>query len=49
MKGDLHDIGKNLVAIMMESAGLEVINLGVDIASEEFIRNIKEKGVGMFG
>lgn len=43
VKGDLHDIGKNLVAMMLESAGLTVHDLGVDIAPEEFIRQIKEK------
>lgn len=43
VKGDLHDIGKNLVAMMMESAGLTVHNLGVDIAPEEFVKQIKEK------
>ena len=43
VKGDLHDIGKNLVAMMMESAGLEVHNLGVDIAPEEFVAQIKAK------
>ena len=42
VKGDLHDIGKNLVAMMMESAGMEVHNLGVDIAPEEFVAQIKE-------
>ena len=35
--GDLHDIGKNLVAMMMESAGFEVVDLGVDVAKEKFI------------
>ncbi len=43
VKGDLHDIGKNLVAMMMESAGMEVHNLGVDIAPENFVTQIKEK------
>ncbi len=43
VKGDLHDIGKNLVAMMMESAGMEVHNLGVDIAPETFVAQIKEK------
>ncbi len=43
VKGDLHDIGKNLVAMMMESAGLEVHNLGVDIAPENFVEEIKKK------
>ena len=35
--GDLHDIGKNLVAMMVESAGFEVIDLGVDVAKEKFV------------
>ncbi len=43
VKGDLHDIGKNLVGMMMESTGLTVYNLGVDIAPEEFVQQIKEK------
>ena len=43
VKGDLHDIGKNLVAMMMESAGLEVHNLGVDIAPEDFVGEIEKK------
>jgi len=43
VKGDLHDIGKNLVAMMMESAGMEVHNIGVDITPEDFVHQIKEK------
>jgi len=43
VKGDLHDIGKNLVGMMMESAGLTVFNLGVDIGPEDFVLQIKEK------
>lgn len=43
VKGDLHDIGKNLVSMMMESTGMEVHNLGVDIAPEDFVAQIKEK------
>ena len=42
VKGDLHDIGKNLVASMLEGCGFEVINLGTDISSEKFITAIKE-------
>ncbi|MCG8687258.1 MAG: corrinoid protein [Desulfobacterales bacterium] len=42
VQGDLHDIGKNLVAMMMESAGLTVHNLGVDITPESFIEAIRE-------
>ena len=40
--GDLHDIGKNLVAMMIESAGFEVIDLGVDVPAEKFVESIKE-------
>lgn len=47
VKGDLHDIGKNLVAMMMESAGLEVHNIGVDIAPENFVAMIKEKNASI--
>ncbi len=47
VKGDLHDIGKNLVAMMAESAGLTVHNLGVDIAPEEFVKQIKEKNANV--
>jgi len=43
VKGDLHDIGKNLVSMMMESAGMTVHDLGVDIAPETFVAQIKEK------
>lgn len=42
VKGDLHDIGKNLVAMMLESSGFKVINLGIDIPTETFIAAIKE-------
>ena len=43
VKGDLHDIGKNLVAMMVESAGFEVYDLGADILPDKFIQEIKEK------
>ncbi len=39
--GDLHDIGKNLVALMVESAGFEVIDLGVDVPAEKFVEAVK--------
>ena len=39
--GDLHDIGKNLVAMMMESAGFEVIDLGVDVPKEKFVEMVE--------
>lgn len=41
VKGDLHDIGKNLVAMMLEGAGFEVVDLGVDVAPETFINAVK--------
>ena len=43
VKGDLHDIGKNLVAMMVESAGFEVYDLGADILPDKFVEEIKEK------
>ena len=42
VKGDLHDIGKNLVASMLEGCGFEVINLGTDVTSETFVKAIQE-------
>ena len=42
VKGDLHDIGKNLVRIMMESSGLDVIDVGIDISPEKFMEAIRE-------
>lgn len=42
VKGDLHDIGKNLVASMLEGCGFEVINLGVDISDEQFVAAVEE-------
>ena len=43
VEGDLHDIGKNLVSMMMEGAGFEVVDLGVDVDSEKFVRAAAEK------
>lgn len=42
VKGDLHDIGKNLVSMMMEGAGLTIIDMGVDISAEAFVDKVKE-------
>ena len=42
VKGDLHDIGKNLVASMLEGCGFEVINIGVDIPAEKFVKEAEE-------
>ena len=41
VKGDLHDIGKNLVGLMLEGAGFEVINLGVDVTPDAFVNAVK--------
>jgi 5-methyltetrahydrofolate--homocysteine methyltransferase len=48
VKGDLHDIGKNLVAMMLEGAGFEVRDLGVDVAPETFIKAV-ETGAQVIG
>ncbi len=50
VKGDIHDLGKDVVALMLRGAGFEVIDLGVDVAPEKFVEAIKEtdaKVVGM--
>ncbi len=44
VKGDLHDIGKNLVAMMIEGAGFEVVDMGVDVESDAFVKAAAEKG-----
>ncbi|HML41051.1 MAG TPA: corrinoid protein [Bellilinea sp.] len=43
VKGDLHDIGKNLVCMMLESAGFQVIDLGSDVTPEKFVAAVQEK------
>lgn len=45
VKGDLHDIGKNLVCMMLEGAGFEVIDLGVDVAAEKFAAACRQRTV----
>jgi len=47
VKGDLHDIGKNLVAMMLESAGLEVYNIGVDVAPDKFVSELKARNANI--
>jgi 5-methyltetrahydrofolate--homocysteine methyltransferase len=47
VKGDLHDIGKNLVAMMLEGAGLEVYNLGTDVAPEKFVSEVKARNANI--
>jgi len=48
-RGDLHDIGKNLVGMMMEGAGFEIVDLGVDVSPEKFVEAAKEKGANIIG
>ena len=49
VKGDVHDIGKNLVDIMLEGAGFNVVDLGVQVAPESFVEAIKEHEPGVVG
>ena len=49
VQGDLHDIGKNLVAMMLKGAGFEVIDLGVDVGPEKFVEQAKATGVELIG
>ena len=42
VEGDLHDIGKNLVAMMLQGAGFEVINLGTGVTPQQFVEAVKE-------
>lgn len=49
VKGDLHDIGKNIVGIMLQGAGIEVIDLGVNIPPEKFVEAIKEHNPALVG
>jgi 5-methyltetrahydrofolate--homocysteine methyltransferase len=44
VKGDLHDIGKNLVAMMLEGAGFEIIDLGTDVAPEKYVQAVRDQG-----
>ena len=49
VQGDLHDIGKNLVAMMLKGAGFEVIDLGVDVGPEKFVEQIKNSKAQLIG
>ena len=49
VQGDLHDIGKNLVAMMLKGAGFEVIDLGVDVEPDKFVEQVKAQGVQVVG
>ena len=48
VKGDLHDIGKNLVAMMLEGAGFEIMDLGTDVSAEQFVDAVR-KGADLVG
>ena len=49
VKGDLHDIGKNLVVMMLKGAGFEVYDLGVDVEPERFVEKAEETGADIIG
>jgi len=49
VKGDLHDIGKNLVGMMAEGCGLQVVDIGVDASPEKFVEAVKESGATLVG
>ena len=49
VKGDIHDIGKNLVVTMLASAGFKVIDLGVDVAESKVVDTLRESGASMLG
>jgi 5-methyltetrahydrofolate--homocysteine methyltransferase len=49
VKGDLHDIGKKLVGMIMESAGLEIVDLGVDVSPEKFAEAVKTENPDVLG
>ena len=47
--GDLHDIGKNLVGMMLEGAGFEIIDLGTDVSPEKFVEAVRAEGADLVG
>ena len=49
VKGDMHDIGKNLVSMMLEGAGFEVIDLGSDVSAEQFVQAVRDSGAQIVG
>jgi 5-methyltetrahydrofolate--homocysteine methyltransferase len=49
VQGDLHDIGKNLVAMMLKGAGFQVIDLGVDVPPDKFVEEVKSQGIQVVG
>lgn len=49
VKGDLHDIGKNLVSMMLEGAGFTIVDLGVDVTPEAFVKSVQEEQADIVG
>jgi 5-methyltetrahydrofolate--homocysteine methyltransferase len=49
VSGDLHDIGKNLVAMMMEGAGFEIVDLGADVSPARFVEAVRDEGARLLG
>ena len=49
VKGDLHDIGKNLVSMMMEGAGVNVVDLGVDVKPDDFVEAVRDNKADLIG
>jgi len=49
VQGDLHDIGKNLVAMLMKGAGFEVVDLGVDVSPENFVEQVRQNNAALLG
>ncbi|MBT3362761.1 MAG: corrinoid protein [Chloroflexi bacterium] len=49
VKGDLHDIGKNLVAMMLEGAGFTIVDIGVDVSPDKFVEKVKETNPDIVG
>jgi 5-methyltetrahydrofolate--homocysteine methyltransferase len=49
VKGDLHDIGKNLVGMMFKGAGFDVVDVGIDVTPEKFVEAAKESGAKLIG
>ncbi len=49
VKGDLHDIGKNIVSTMLKGAGFEIVDLGTDVPTEKIVQSVKDAGPGFLG
>lgn len=49
VKGDIHDIGKNIVVTLLRNAGFQVIDLGIDVAADRFVEKLKETGAKVLG